>query len=1086
MQAKSPSSSVLIRPSNLRLKSPLSSAVSSHDLSRTSQSPSLPYYHPPSTAPHPPPPTPTSSSLIRSSSYTHARPPSDGLSVVPVDSRFVAAYSSPRRSGGFPSPSVPVLVQTTLLPPSPRRPPLSHGGVSSAPPDSSLLLSFLHDSSDMSFSEALNLSTATSADAVPPPPFAPRASSAVVLLAVASSHSPVRGPPRTAATAGARLLPTHPPPPPSHDLQSDDDDDDDDDVSLSEFLPRGAGDVSAVERDDDDDDDDEEGESSFDGRYAGGGKAAALRQHQHQPRHQLASRQSPRLPPSTVASLFVRSLSSLLSRHLSRRVSRVFHHWRSFSSSSSLSVVFGGRLLLSVYRYQCRVVVLRRFHSWRRIARLLTVEHRRLDPKSADNVRKLTRAFKAGRTARVRSAFASWRKTASDDDRTSLQTRYSQTKDMYDVLASTHAKTLSKCAAVAALNGDLADKCMSLENGSAVCRAASVEARTSLALTKLNTLMCCKRTLPLIWGPSVPPSVGGVGGEHVVRSAHPLLSSFGGHPLSQPFRKWEVLTRASLWAESASEHGLSADLSWQKDRVSSLQAQLAAAVATADERTWTADVMARQLVKGAEESARRLIEIEDLQDKVLRMESVEAERQAENYKLREMLKAHIEREKDRSEEPKPPMGRRRSSAAASPTNARGGGAAGARGSPRKLTIPNKFSAADLFTQSQGSLLSRLETEAGEVMHGLQNVKLQESDLRGDDDLLITGKRIPDKTREKDQGADQAAAAAAGGHATQQQREREHEQHHQHSSAGPLDAGVMRLAQDEAASSVLAMNRDGLRRCFEHYSRPQRVGSTIAKRKRDGVASSGKENDAGGARVLDEDSFLRLCREMGLCQLLPNNNKLSSAFEATAFEAAEEAKPVQDAKGFVSSIAIIAMLAFAKESHFTPREKVGSLLHLFDSEGLYVTWTPPVIIGKQAEEVLFEIFQNYCSALDRKKEGPAVCLTSGAYAKFVKEFNVLRGVAASSGKTDTVFREVVMKRAHAGEKKGGNSRQSIGGAQNNKHPSSSRMSFDDFILSLASMARLRNRSLENESDSVVVQSMCAELISSAVQQEAGYE
>ncbi len=117
----------------------------------------------------------------------------------------------------------------------------------------------------------------------------------------------------------------------------------------------------------------------------------------------------------------------------------------------------------------------------------------------------------------------------------------------------------------------------------------------------------------------------------------------------------------------------------------------------------------------------------------------------------------------------------------------------------------------------------------------------------------------------------------------------------------------------------------------------------------------------------------------------------------------------------------------------------------------------------------------------------MCLTSGAYAKFIKEFNVLRGVAASSGKTDTVFREVVMRRAHAGEKKGGGTpttskRQVVGGTQSIKSGSTSRMSFDDFVVSLAAMAKLRNRHLDKESDGAVVQSMCAELISSAVQEQ----
>ncbi len=96
------------------------------------------------------------------------------------------------------------------------------------------------------------------------------------------------------------------------------------------------------------------------------------------------------------------------------------------------------------------------------------------------------------------------------------------------------------------------------------------------------------------------------------------------------------------------------------------------------------------------------------------------------------------------------------------------------------------------------------------------------------------------------------------------------------------------------------------------------------------------------------------------------SKLSSVFESTAFVASGEVRPIQSSKSFVTAFALIAMVVFARESHLTPREKVGSLLHVFDSVGLYVKWAAPVFVGKQSEEVLWEIFQNYCSSLYKKK------------------------------------------------------------------------------------------------------------------------
>jgi len=117
----------------------------------------------------------------------------------------------------------------------------------------------------------------------------------------------------------------------------------------------------------------------------------------------------------------------------------------------------------------------------------------------------------------------------------------------------------------------------------------------------MNQLLACRLSLPLIWG------------SKASSRASLLLQNFTGHVLHTSFRKWEVLTRASIWAEHAQQHGLSENLEWQMSRQEALSKQMSALQVHAEEKKWAADVMAKQVVKGTEENSRMKVIIEEMQ-----------------------------------------------------------------------------------------------------------------------------------------------------------------------------------------------------------------------------------------------------------------------------------------------------------------------------------------------------------------------------------------------------------------------------------------------------------------------------------------
>jgi hypothetical protein len=141
-------------------------------------------------------------------------------------------------------------------------------------------------------------------------------------------------------------------------------------------------------------------------------------------------------------------------------------------------------------------------------------------------------------------------------------------------------------------NENLGQGIVSAENVAHDNKVARIKKQVECGLVKANQILCCKRVLPLIWGSEASGRVGS------------LMKALGGHSLAEAFRRWEVVSRASAWAEHAQKHGLAENLSWHNERAGKLSEQLAAVQTVAEEKKWAADVMAKQVVKGTEENSR--------------------------------------------------------------------------------------------------------------------------------------------------------------------------------------------------------------------------------------------------------------------------------------------------------------------------------------------------------------------------------------------------------------------------------------------------------------------------------------------------
>ena len=244
-----------------------------------------------------------------------------------------------------------------------------------------------------------------------------------------------------------------------------------------------------------------------------------------------------------------------------------------------------------------------KFHTWKILSHLFRSDKSKL---VSHRTTTLKIVLKRKHNSTIRNAFNSLRSFAV----TYLTAELRHLNGEHSSLSADYARLLSDFVKVNTHSASLASRTLTAEtntiNFNNKFRKASVEA----GLVKLNTLLCAKTTLSLIWGKAQ-------------QNSNSLLSAFSGHPCAKLFRKWDILTRASSWAENAQSNGLSENLEWHQNRVENLTKQMVALQTQADERKWSVDVMAKQVVRGAEENANMKLIINDLQEMLAGQQLVE-------------------------------------------------------------------------------------------------------------------------------------------------------------------------------------------------------------------------------------------------------------------------------------------------------------------------------------------------------------------------------------------------------------------------------------------------------------------------------
>ncbi|GMH81989.1 hypothetical protein TL16_g09110 [Triparma laevis f. inornata] len=418
------------------------------------------------------------------------------------------------------------------------------------------------------------------------------------------------------------------------------------------------------------------------------------------------------------------------------------------------------------------------------------------------------------------------------------------------------------------------------------------------------------------------------------------------------------------------------------------------------ESKWSNSVLAKEVVRAGDTNSRLKVELEDCYGKLEQHVTKEIELEREVITLRGMLEGQVDKlltlqaERGASPEKKPD----------SPPAASGRG----------------------LSQSQNSLLVKLEREANQVMEGLGGgAGLAMRDLEG---------RFDTHTE--------------------------------------IDPKILSEVRGTAVQGVLVTNSDGLDDMFRHYSRNQHTGAQ-SKRKRGGAYTV----DSSGIRIMDEHGWIRCCKEMGMSKSL-STSKLLACFRSCSYTSENEVKAVCDESGFCSSIACVAVVSRmgvggVEKNDETAREMVAQLLSEIDLAAKFLKCPEPIKVGRKCEDVAFEIFQNYCGVLERKKGGGAT-MNSNNFSKFVKEFGLLHGVQSTGGKIDTVFQQVVSKRSRKSDNK-----KTAEVRHTGTHSTRRLMTFDDFLLGLAGLARIKdfNRELEGVEDEVVVKEVVEALVDS---------
>ena len=203
-------------------------------------------------------------------------------------------------------------------------------------------------------------------------------------------------------------------------------------------------------------------------------------------------------------------------------------------------------------------------------------------------------------------------------------------------------------------------------------------------------------------------------------------------------------------------------------------------------------------------------------------------------------------------------------------------------SPKKMPDSPPAASGRGLSQSQNSLLVRLEREANQVMEGLGGgAGLAMRDLEG---------RFDTHTE--------------------------------------IDPKILSEVRGTAVQGVLVTNSDGLDDMFRHYSRNQHTGAQ-SKRKRGGAYTV----DSSGIRIMDEHGWIRCCKEMGMSKSL-STSKLLACFRSCSYTSENEVKAVCDENGFCSSIACVAVVSRmgvggVEKNDETAREMVAQLLSEID-------------------------------------------------------------------------------------------------------------------------------------------------------------
>ncbi|GMH96177.1 hypothetical protein TrST_g13183 [Triparma strigata] len=669
-------------------------------------------------------------------------------------------------------------------------------------------------------------------------------------------------------------------------------------------------------------------------------------------------------------------LATFWNRIAVTKLLRAFLLWNRNSSHIKTSLICGSRILSSVSSRKSHRSISAAFSKWRHAALLYKVRSQSTSIYNARNTRLLFRVWKTIKIGVYRRCFMKWLKIIKFEDRIERNELVSELESLrieFEKVGELYKTTKS-------MNSTLASRCLNSESNSVEYLKRLRNVNCSAAISKLEVMVNGRKTLGLIVGQD---------------KSRKMLKALRLHPLSVSFRKWEAYNLACIYYERNREKSVNDTRNWLDDRVPRLESQNTNLNKCLQESKWSNSVLAKEVVRAGDTNSRLKIEIEDCYNKLEGHVTKEIELEREVTVLRGMLEGQVDK-----------LLTLQASQRASPQ--------------RKPDTPPAASARGL-SQSQNSLLAKLEREANQVMEGLGNNPLAMKDLA--DDRFDTYN---------------------------------------------LDPKILSEVRGSAVQGVLVTNSDGLDDMFRHYSRNQHTGTTQSKRKRSYLTV-----DSSEIRVMDEHGWIRCCKDMGMAKYL-SVSKLLACFRSCSFTSDFEVKAVCDESGFCSSVACVAIVSrmgTGGKDGETARELVAELLSSIDPGAKFLKCPKPMRIGQKCEDMAWEIFLNYCGVLERKKGGGA-SLSSNNFSKFVKEFGLMRGVQSAGGKIDTVFQRVVSDRAMKSDNKKTAETKHTG-----THSTRRSMAFDDFLVGLCGLARAKdfNRELEGVEDEAIVKEIIVTMI-----------